>query len=74
MADFADPNLSIEELSVSELEVVVRQDTAVVTGFTHLEGHEGDKSLSGDYRFTRTWRFSEGGWRVVAVQTYHIDS
>jgi len=74
LADFADPRLSIEGLSVSELEVVVRQDTAVVTGFAHVEGREGDNPLTGKYRFTRTWRFSDSNWRVIAVQTSHIDS
>jgi ketosteroid isomerase-like protein len=74
MADFADPNLLIEELSVSELEVVVYKDTAIVTGISHVEGCESDNPLTGEYRFTRTWRLSDGDWRVIAAQTSHIDT
>ena len=72
LADFRDPCLSIQELSVSELEVTVHRDTAVVTGISHIKGYEGHNPLTGEYRFTRTWRLSDGDWRVVAVQTSRI--
>lgn len=72
LADFRDPDLSIQELSVSELEVSLRQDTAIVTGLAHVEGHEGNNPLTGEYRFIRTWRLSGGDSRVVSTQTSQL--
>lgn len=73
LADFRDPGFSIQELSISELEVTVRHGTAVVTGTAHVEGHGGKKPLTGEYRFTRIWCISDGDWRIVAAHASHID-
>jgi len=74
LADFRDPGFSIQELSVSELKVTVRHSTAIVTGIAHVEGHEGDNPVTGEYRFTRIWCMSDGDFRVVAAHTSRIDT
>lgn len=41
-------------------------DAAVVTGITTLEGHSGGTAFSGDFQFTDTWVYRDGGWRMAA--------
>lgn len=41
-------------------------DAAVVTGITTLEGHSGGTVFSGDFQFTDTWVYRDGGWKMAA--------
>jgi uncharacterized protein (TIGR02246 family) len=54
---------------ISDMNVRVYGDTAVVTGRSVQSGHENGKDYSGDYRFTRVYAKRDGNWQTVALQT-----
>ena len=54
---------------ISDLNVRVYGETAVVTGRSVQSGHENGKDYSGDYRFTRVYVKRNGDWQTVALQT-----
>ncbi len=54
---------------ISDLNVRVYGETAVVTGRSVQSGHENGKDYSGDYRFTRVYVERNGNWQTVALQT-----
>jgi ketosteroid isomerase-like protein len=61
-----------ESLTISELNVRVYADTAIVTGRSTQKGVENGKDYSGDYRFTRVYLKENGRWVTVALQTTPI--
>ncbi len=54
---------------ISDLNVRVYGESAVVTGRSVQSGRENGKDYSGDYRFTRVYVKRNGNWRTVALQT-----
>jgi ketosteroid isomerase-like protein len=54
---------------ISDLNVRMYGDTAVVTGRSVQTGRENGKDYSGDYRFTRVYVKRDGAWQTVALQT-----
>ena len=54
---------------ISELNVRVYGNFAVVTGRSNQKGRENGKDYSGDYRFTRVYARQGGRWQTVALQT-----
>ena len=74
LEDFRRPDFSLEYLRTSELEVIVRQGVSIVTGISHVGGKEGDKAITGEYRFTRIWCMIDSDWRIVATHTSRIDA
>lgn len=61
-----------ESRTISDLNVRVYGDTAVVTGRSTQKGTENGKDYSGDYRFTRVYIKQQGLWLTVALQTTPI--
>jgi ketosteroid isomerase-like protein len=61
-----------ESRTISELNVRVYADTAIVTGRSTQKGVENGKDYSGDYRFTRVYLKENGRWVTVALQTTPI--
>ena len=61
-----------ESRTISELNIRVYGDTAIVTGRSTQEGAENGKDYSGDYRFTRVYLKENGRWVTVALQTTPI--
>ena len=55
--------------TISDLNIRVYGDTAIVTGRSTQEGAENGKDYSGDYRFTRVYVKQNGRWLTVALQT-----
>jgi len=53
---------------VSDMNVRVYGDTAIVTGRAIQKGVEDGKDYSGDYRFTRVYVKQNGRWMTVALQ------
>ena len=47
-------------------EVRLYGDAAVVSGITTLKGRSGTDPFEGDFRFTDTWVFEDGSWKLVA--------
>jgi ketosteroid isomerase-like protein len=58
-------NSSYSQNSVSDLDVRVYGDTAVVTGLAQIKGTENGKDISGSYRFTDVWVKRDGNWQAV---------
>jgi ketosteroid isomerase-like protein len=54
---------------ISELNIRVYGNFAVVTGRSNQKGRENGKDYSGDYRFTRVYARQGGRWQTVALQT-----
>ena len=55
--------------TISDLNVRVYGDAAVVTGKSIQKGSENGKDYSGDYWFTRVYAQQDGRWVTVALQT-----
>lgn len=53
---------------ISDLNIRVYGNTAVVTGRSIQKGTENGKDYSGDYRFTRVYVKQNGRWLTVALQ------
>jgi ketosteroid isomerase-like protein len=54
---------------ISDLNVRVYGNAAVVTGRSSQKGAENGKDYSGDYWFTRVYAKQNGRWLTVALQT-----
>ncbi len=54
---------------ISDLNVRVYGNSAIVTGRSIQKGSENGKDYSGDYRFTRVYEKQDGRWQTVALQT-----
>jgi len=68
LAGFKSGNFNYEAREISDLQVRVYADTAVVTGRAKQKGVENSKDYSGDNRFTRVYAKQNGGWVSVALQ------
>jgi ketosteroid isomerase-like protein len=66
---FRSGSFHYESRQISDLEVRVYGNTAVVTGRSIQKGMENGKDYSGDYRFTRVYVKQSGRWITVALQT-----
>jgi ketosteroid isomerase-like protein len=53
---------------ISDLNIRVYGNSAVVTGRSTQQGSENGKDYSGDYRFTRVYVKQNGRWLTVALQ------
>jgi ketosteroid isomerase-like protein len=58
---------------ISDLNIRVYGNTAVVTGRSNQKGVENGKDYSGDYRFTRVYIRIAGRWQTVALQATRIE-
>ena len=58
---------------ISDLNIRVYGDAAVVTGQSSQKGAENGKDYSGDYRFTRVYVRQNGRWLTVALQTTLVE-
>ena len=65
-------NVTFDSLEVSDTQVRVNGDTAVVTGVTTIKGAYKGQDISGRYRFTDTFVRRDGRWQVLASQSTRI--
>ena len=56
ITDVSDPQLRIAPLAIVVEHVVPLGEVGVVTGRSKVEGHIGERSISGAFRFTHVWR------------------
>ena len=66
---FQSGSYKYESRTISDLDVRVYGNTAIVTGRSIQKGMENGKDYSGDYRFTRVYVKQNGRWTTVALQT-----
>ncbi len=62
----------ISELQPSDTKVRVYGDTAVVTSRVELAGTNGDRDISGTYRYTRVYNKRSGSWKIVSFEASRI--
>ena len=65
---FKSGSFHYESREISDLNVRLFGNTAVVTGRSNQKGKENGKDYSGDYRFTRVYVKQDGRWLTVALQ------
>ena len=69
---FQSGSFKYDSRTISDLNIRVYGDTAIVTGRSMQKGVENGKDYSGDYRFTRVYIKQNGRWMTVALQTTPI--
>jgi ketosteroid isomerase-like protein len=60
--------LKITQMVLSDVKIRIYGDTAVVTSKVDLTGKNGDRDISGHYRYTRVYNFRAGQWRIVSFE------
>ena len=66
---FKSGSFHYESREISDLNVRIYGNTAVVAGRSNQKGYENGKDYSGDYRFTRVYSKQGSRWTTVALQT-----
>ena len=72
VSGFKSGSFKYQSRGISDLNVRVYGDAAVVTGRSIQKGTENGKDYSGDYWFTRVYVKQGGRWITVALQTTPI--
>ena len=70
---FSSGSFKYSSRDISDLNIRVYGDAAVVTGRASQKGAENGKDYSGDYRFTRVYVKQNGRWLTVALQTTLVE-
>jgi ketosteroid isomerase-like protein len=65
-------SLRITQLDLSDIKVRIYGDTAVVTSKADLVGKNGDRDISGRYRYTRVYSNKDGQWRIVSFEASRV--
>jgi ketosteroid isomerase-like protein len=65
-------SLHITHLDLSDIKVRIYGDTAVVTSRADLVGKNGDRDISGRYRYTRVYSNRDGQWRIVSFEASRV--
>ncbi|MFT4113545.1 nuclear transport factor 2 family protein [Silvibacterium sp.] len=58
----------VTQLDIRDMKVRVYGDTAVVTSQAHVEGTNGQSSISGNYRYTRVYNRRLGQWKIISFE------
>ena len=63
--------IKVQELILSEQQVLIYGNMAVVSARMRLSGTYGGSSANGDFRFMRVWAVAPDGisWHIVAAQS-----
>jgi len=69
---FQSGSFKYESRQISDLNIRVYGNTAIVVGRSVQKGVENGRDYSGDYRFTRVYVKQTGRWLSVALQTTAI--
>ncbi len=66
---FKSGSFHYDSRTISDLNVRLYENTAIVTGRSSQHGKEDGKDYSGDHRFTRVYVKHADRWQTVALQT-----
>jgi ketosteroid isomerase-like protein len=69
LRDFRSGSIKYQSRQISDLNIRVYGNTAIVVGRAIQNGMENGKDYSGDYWFTRVYAKQYGRWLTVALQT-----
>ena len=64
--------MKISSMDPINMKVRVYGDTAVVTSQVQVEGHDGERDISGRYHYTRVYSHRSGEWKVVSFEASRI--
>jgi ketosteroid isomerase-like protein len=64
--------MKISSIDPINMKVRVYGDTAVVTSQVQVEGHDGERDISGRYHYTRVYSHKSGEWKVVSFEASRI--
>jgi ketosteroid isomerase-like protein len=64
--------LKVSSIEPANIKVRVYGDTAVVTSQVKIEGHDGDRDISGRYHYTRVYSRRGGEWKIVSFEASRI--
>jgi ketosteroid isomerase-like protein len=64
--------VKISSIEPDNVKIRVYGDTAVVTSQVAVEGHDGDRDISGRYHYTRVYSRRDGEWKVVSFEQSRI--
>jgi ketosteroid isomerase-like protein len=62
----------ISSIEPENQKIRVYGDTAVVTSRVQVEGHDGERDISGLYHYTRVYSHRSGEWKVVSFEASRI--
>ncbi len=65
-------NSAYDSMELSDMNVTVSGDTAVITGINTLKGKYKNQDISGKYRFTDTFVKHNGEWKILATQSTRV--
>jgi ketosteroid isomerase-like protein len=60
------------QLDLTDLKIRFFGDTAVVTSRADLQGTNGERDISGRYRYTRVYNRRLGQWKIVSFEASRI--
>lgn len=64
--------VKISSIDPINMKVRVYGETAVVTSQVSVEGHDGDRDISGRYHYTRVYSRRSGEWKIVSFEASRI--
>jgi ketosteroid isomerase-like protein len=64
--------MKISSMDPINMKVRVYGDTAVVTSQVQVEGHDGERDISGRYHYTRVYSHRSGEWKVVSFEASRL--
>lgn len=68
LALLEDPDFGYESIRTNDVQVLVNDESAVVTGLAVVQGHDGErKFISPMYSFMRQYEKRQGRWQIVSV-------
>jgi ketosteroid isomerase-like protein len=64
--------MKISSIEPANIKVRVYGDTAVVTSLVDVQGHDGDRDISGRYHYTRVYSRRGGEWKIVSFEASRL--
>ncbi|MFZ1676767.1 MAG: nuclear transport factor 2 family protein [Saprospiraceae bacterium] len=61
---------TIESAYNEDMQVHIKDKTAIVTGWLFVNGRSNTGSFKRKYRFTDIWYNQKGSWKLIAAQDY----
>jgi ketosteroid isomerase-like protein len=72
--DLTAPDITIDPYTVDGFNVRVYGDVALLSGRTHMTGHQEGKPFKTQYIYIDIYRRIDGAWKVCSVQTTRLPS
>jgi len=63
----------VTQFDMNDLKVRIYGDTAVVTSLVDLRGANGERDISGRYRYTRVYNRRLGQWKIVSFEASRVN-